>query len=90
MALRRLLIPPSSFFDRHVGWDRLPRLLGIVTLIGLREQLREQNLHDTGLVKPRPDAAAPPARPHARRHLERRARAHHGECRDALWTKHRA
>ncbi len=54
MALRRLLIPPSSFLDRTIGWDRLPRPLAIVTLIGLRERLRRQNLHDTGLVKPRP------------------------------------
>jgi hypothetical protein len=55
MALKRLLIPPSSFLDRTIGWDRLPRPLGILTLIGLREQLRDQNLHDTGLTKPRPD-----------------------------------
>ena len=57
MGLARFLIPLSSLLDTKIGWDRLPRTLGIVTLIGLREQLREQNLADTGLVKP------PPARP---------------------------
>jgi hypothetical protein len=51
MALRHLLIPPSSFLDRRIGWHRLPRPLGLVTLVGLREQLRKQNLYDTGLVK---------------------------------------
>ena len=58
MALRRLLIPLSSFLDRSIGWHRLPRPLGIVTLMGLREQLRKQNLHDTGLVERWP--ARPP------------------------------
>ncbi len=38
--------------DRRFGWDRLPRPLGIVTLIGVRNRLRQRNLHDTGL----PDA----------------------------------
>jgi hypothetical protein len=46
-----------SAVDRKVGWHRLPRPLGIVTLIGIRTKLRERNLHDTGLVKP------PPPRP---------------------------
>ncbi len=57
MGFARLLTPLSSFLDTKIGWDRLPRPLGIVTLIGLREQLRESNLTDTGLVKP------PPPRP---------------------------
>ncbi|MET0938827.1 MAG: peroxidase family protein [Gaiellaceae bacterium] len=57
MGLTRLLIPLSSFLDTRIGWHRLPRPLGIVTLIGLREQLRQVNLSDTGLVKP------PPKRP---------------------------
>jgi hypothetical protein len=54
MTLERLLIPVASLLDRRVGWDKLPRPLGIVALIGLREQLREENLIDTGLVKPAP------------------------------------
>jgi Animal haem peroxidase len=48
---RRLIIPPASFLDRRIGWDRLPRPLGILTLIGLREQLRRENLLDTGWEK---------------------------------------
>ena len=34
--------------DRLVGWSRLPKPLGLAVLIGLREQLRAQNLYDTG------------------------------------------
>jgi hypothetical protein len=55
--LRRALIPIASFLDTRIGWARLPRPLGIVALIGLREQLRQESLSDTGLVKP------PPPRP---------------------------
>ena len=33
--------------DRAVGWDRLPVPLGLLTLIGLRTKLRQQNLVDT-------------------------------------------
>ncbi|NYE20433.1 peroxidase family protein [Microbacterium immunditiarum] len=47
-----------SFFDRALGrfyarvnrktpWHRLPFLLGLFNLIALRDQLREENLHDT-------------------------------------------
>ncbi|MHB1242242.1 MAG: peroxidase family protein [Gaiellaceae bacterium] len=51
--------------DRRVGWDRLPRPLGVVTLVGLRMRLREQNLHDTGAGS----ASAPSnGGPHDRRH----------------------
>jgi Animal haem peroxidase len=34
--------------DRSVGWDRLPRPIAIVTLVGLRDRLRQKNLYDTG------------------------------------------
>jgi Animal haem peroxidase len=54
MNFERLLTPVASFLDRRIGWSKLPRPLGILTLIGLREQLREHNLTDTGLVKPAP------------------------------------
>ena len=57
MGIARHLIPVASFLDSRIGWDRLPRPLGILTLIGLREQLRKDRLTDTGLVKP------PPPRP---------------------------
>jgi hypothetical protein len=34
--------------DRIIGWPRLPTVLAIPVLIGLREQLRSKNLVDTG------------------------------------------
>src|SRR5437773_8015634 len=34
--------------DRRVGWDRLPLPVAMLTLIGLRNRLREKNLYDTG------------------------------------------
>src|SRR4051794_27915828 len=54
MTLERFLMPVASLLDRTVGWDKLPRPLGVLALIGLREQLREENLTDTGLVRPAP------------------------------------
>ncbi len=33
--------------DRSVGWDKVPTPLGLLILIGLRNILRQQNLHDT-------------------------------------------
>jgi hypothetical protein len=44
----------ASAVDRTIGWARLPRPLGLLTLIGVRTRLREQNLYDTGLVRPAP------------------------------------
>ena len=35
--------------DRRFGWDRLPRPVGLLTLIGVRNRLRQRNLYDTGL-----------------------------------------
>ena len=35
--------------DRRFGWDRLPGPLGVLTLIGVRNRLRQRNLYDTGL-----------------------------------------
>ncbi len=37
----------AAALDRRVGWDRLPRPLGLLTLGGLRVTLREKNLFDT-------------------------------------------
>lgn len=34
--------------DRRIGWSRLPKPLGLGVLVGLREQLRADNLFDTG------------------------------------------
>jgi hypothetical protein len=45
----KLLATTAYALDRSVGWHRLPRPLGILTLAGLRTRLRERNLHDTGV-----------------------------------------
>ena len=34
--------------DRRIGWDKLPQPLGLLTLVGLRHRLRDENLYDTG------------------------------------------
>ncbi len=38
--------------DRRFRWDRMPLPLGILSIVGLRERLRQRNLHDTGLTDP--------------------------------------
>ena len=45
----KLLAGAAQSLDERFGWHRLPRPLGILTLIGLRMRLRERNLYDTGL-----------------------------------------
>jgi hypothetical protein len=58
MALSKLLTTTAAALDRRFGWDRLPRPLGVITLVGLRTRLRQLNLHDTGTiesVQPRPE-----------------------------------
>jgi Animal haem peroxidase len=64
-VLSRAFLGLSDWLDRRFGWDRLPLPVGIVTLIGVRNRLRERNLEDTGL---------PPADPELR---ERAADAAH-------------
>lgn len=48
MAVSRLLTLLTDALDRSLGWQKLPRPLGILTLLGLRMRLRELNLYDTG------------------------------------------
>ncbi|MCB5181560.1 peroxidase family protein [Streptomyces antimicrobicus] len=50
--------------DHRIGWDRLPRPLGLLTLVGLRDNLRRKNLFDTTSYPTRgaPDIEAPSAR----------------------------
>lgn len=47
--LLRLFTWVAGAVDRGLGWHKLPRLLGIVTLIGLRTRLRRRNLYDVSL-----------------------------------------
>jgi hypothetical protein len=46
--LTSLLTDAAAKLDRRYGWDRLPWPVGLATLIGLRNRLRERNLYDTG------------------------------------------
>jgi hypothetical protein len=48
LGLSKLLTTTATALDRWFGWDRLPVPLGVVTLLGLRNRLREENLYDTG------------------------------------------
>jgi hypothetical protein len=44
----KLLASISVGLDHRFGWDRVPKPVGILMLLGLRTRLREKNLHDTG------------------------------------------
>ena len=58
--LWRLLNGASTLLDRKVGWDRLPLPVGLLVLVGLRNELRRHNLADSGLL---PALDAPPLPP---------------------------
>nr|WP_294692502.1 peroxidase family protein [uncultured Friedmanniella sp.] len=45
----RLVAAVAHLLDRRFGWDKLPVPLGLLTLVGLRQRLRERNLYDTGV-----------------------------------------
>ena len=49
--LTPLLTKSAAALDRRFGWDRLPRLLGVYTIVGIRTRLRRENLYDTETVK---------------------------------------
>jgi hypothetical protein len=42
----------SQAIDHKVGWDRLPLPVGLAVLIGVRNILRQKNLHDPSTVVP--------------------------------------
>jgi hypothetical protein len=44
---KRFLVKASEAIDRRWGWDKVPVPLGLVTLIGIRDALRDRNLYDT-------------------------------------------
>ena len=54
---RSFLIKASEAVDRRWRWDRVPVPLGLLTLIGIRDALRDRNLYDTYNGEPPP---APP------------------------------
>ncbi|MFG1707794.1 peroxidase family protein [Nonomuraea sp. M3C6] len=59
-SLRLLFDRVAERIDRAVGWHRLPLPLGLAVLIGLRDRLRDRNLHDTS---GRPAIDPPPVGP---------------------------
>jgi hypothetical protein len=59
-SARNAFIRVTDAVDDKVGWDSLPVPLGLATLIGLRDELREKNLYDTYAGSP-PEAPAAPA-----------------------------
>jgi hypothetical protein len=65
--LSKLLTATAGVLDRRFGWDRLPRPVGVFTLAGLRLQLREKNLYDTGAGGAK---AAPDGGPHDSRTVD--------------------
>jgi hypothetical protein len=53
----------ASKLDRKRGWDSLSRPLGLGVLVGVRNVLRQQNLHDTGVAPTVNEAPVPPFEP---------------------------
>ena len=67
LGLSKLLTSTAAALDRRFGWDKLPRPLGVLTLVGLRTRLREKNLYDTGAGAAK---ASPNGGPHRTRKLD--------------------
>ena len=44
----------AGVLDRSLGWHKLPLVLGVLTLAGLRKRLRDRNLYDTSSVPTAP------------------------------------
>jgi hypothetical protein len=58
-TFHRVLLSLAQLVDDKIGWDKLPQWLGIVTLVGLRTRLREENLFDTGVGPAQAELADP-------------------------------
>jgi hypothetical protein len=58
-ALARAYTAAAQRVDHKIGWNRLPRVFGLLDLVGIRYRLRERNLHDTS----RQEAVDPPSPP---------------------------
>jgi hypothetical protein len=54
----RVIGAAAERIDRSVGWSRLPTVLGIPVLVGLRYRLRAENLYDTGRDPDKPEPKA--------------------------------
>src|SRR3954453_19625861 len=60
-AVNRALARAATAVDRQWGWDRLPLPLSLLTLIGLRDALREANLYDSYQGEPPEAPTRPPS-----------------------------
>ena len=60
----------ATAVDRRIGWDRLPVPLGLATLVGIRNVLRQRNLHDPQTVVP--VVGPPPVEPPRPEHRTQR------------------
>ncbi len=45
--LVRVFVQAAEAMDRRFGWDKLPLVLGLAVLVGIRYKLRDRNLYDT-------------------------------------------
>ena len=61
----------AEVVDRRIGWDRLPLPAGLAVLIGVRNVLRRDNLHDPSTVVP--IVGGPTAPPRTPQHLVSRS-----------------
>jgi hypothetical protein len=68
--LWRLLDGLATRIDQKVGWDRLPKPIGLAVLAGLRDTLRRLNLYDTNQV---PSTNLPPIEPTRPEHQTQRS-----------------
>jgi Animal haem peroxidase len=50
----------AQLLDHAVGWHKLPKWLGLLVLVGVRNILRKRNLFDTRVAPVVGDAAVPP------------------------------
>jgi hypothetical protein len=57
--ITRLYSTATEVVDHRVRWDRLPKPVAFMTLIGIRDRLRAKNLYDTG--RGPADVPPPPA-----------------------------
>ena len=74
----RLVNRASTAIDHRIGWHRLPKPLGLAVLVGVRNVLRQSNLHDPQAVVPVVDP--PPVEPPRPEH--RTSRTHDGSYND--------
>ncbi|MGW8971266.1 peroxidase family protein [Streptomyces platensis] len=73
----RIVTGVATYLDRRLGWDKLPVIPGLLSLLGLRVRLRRKNLHDTGAL---PSVNLPdPAPPSASHQVNRAADGSHND-----------